>query len=46
MVSVGKKWNFESIEDSAYTAEFLALRKALNIYIDNLVFYPSRQNEN
>ena len=40
-----EKWNFEPIGNSVHTAEFLPLGKALNIYIDCLTFYPSRQHE-
>ena len=32
-----EKWNFQPIASSVHTAEFLALRKALNIYIDNFL---------
>ena len=36
--------NFEHIGNSVLTADFLALGKALNIYIDSLIFCPSRQH--
>ena len=39
-----EKWNFEHVATPAHTAEYLALRNALNIYIDNFMFYPSLQN--
>ena len=39
-----EKDHFELIGNSAYKAGFLALGKALNIYIDYLMFYPSRQH--
>ena len=39
-----QKLNFEPIGNSAHKAGFLALGKALNIYIDYLMFYPSRQH--
>ena len=34
---------FEHIGNSMHSTEFLSLRKALNIYIDYLMFYASRQ---
>ena len=37
-------YNFEHIGNSVHTTEFLALGKALNIYIDCLMFYPGRQH--
>ena len=39
-----EKQNFEPIGNSTHKAEFLALGKARNIYIDYLMFCPSRQN--
>ena len=39
-----EKWNFDSIANSAHTAASLDLGKALNIYIDYFMFYPSRQH--
>ena len=36
--------NFEHIMNYVHTAEFLALRKSLNIYINYLMFYPSRKH--
>ena len=39
-----EKQNFEPFGNSGYKAGFLALGKALNIYIDYLMFYPSRQH--
>ena len=36
--------NFEHIGNSVHTADFSALGKALNIYIDSLIFCPSRQH--
>ena len=39
-----EKWNFESNGNSALKEEFLVLGKALNIYIDYLMFYSSSQN--
>ena len=39
-----EKLNFEHIRNSVHTAEFLALGKALNIFINDLMFYPSRQH--
>ena len=39
-----EKWNFGHTGNSVYTAELLALGKALNIYINYLTFYPSRQH--
>ena len=41
MFSIG---NVEPIGNSSHKAEFLALGKALNIYIDYLMFCPSRQH--
>ena len=48
---IGKKYllyleelNFEHIGNSVYTAEFFVLGKFLSIYINYLVFYPSRQD--
>ena len=38
-----EKLNFEPIGNSAQKAEFLALGKTLNFYIDYLMFCPSRQ---
>ena len=38
-----EKQNFERIANSAYAIEFPALGKALNIPINYLIFYPSRQ---
>ena len=34
----------EAIGKSAHNAEFLTLRKALNIYKDYLMFHPSEQH--
>ena len=39
-----EKWNFEPIANSAHTTEIVVLRKVLNIYIDHLLFYPSRKH--
>ena len=36
--------NFKLIGNSAHTTEFLALRKALNIYINYFTLYPNRQH--
>ena len=38
------KWNFEPIVNSAHTAELLTLTKALNKYMDYLMYYPRRQH--
>ena len=38
-----EKWNFELIANSTHIAQLMALGKALNIYIDHLMFSPSRQ---
>ena len=38
------KINFEHIKNSVQTAELLALGKAMNIYINCLMFYSSRQH--
>ena len=35
---------FEHAGNSVYTVELLALGKALNIYIDHLMLYQSRQH--
>ena len=46
-VSHWEEWIFKPIGNSAHKAEFLALRKVLNIYIDYidyLMFYSSRQH--
>ena len=37
-----EKLNFEPTANSAHTAERLALGKALNIYINYLMFWPSK----
>ena len=39
-----EKQNFEPIGNSAHKTGFLALGKALNIHIDYLMFYISRQH--
>ena len=39
-----EKQNFELIGNFAHKVEFLALGKTLNIYIDYLMFCPSRQH--
>ena len=39
-----EKLNFEHIGNFLHTTEFLALGKAVNIYINYLMFYPSRQH--
>ena len=39
-----EKWNFEHIGNSVHNAEFLALGKVLDIYIEYLMFYPSRRH--
>ena len=39
-----EKCNFEHIGNSVHATEFLALGKTLNIYIDYLMFYPSKQH--
>ena len=39
-----EKWNFEPIVNSAHTAELLTLTKALNKYMDYLMYYPRRQH--
>ena len=39
-----EKLNFEHIGNSVHTEEFLALGKALHIYINYLMFYASRQH--
>ena len=44
MFSIGENGILEPIGNSAHTTECLALRKALNIHIDYLMFYPSRQH--
>ena len=36
--------NLEHIGNSVYTTEFLALGKALNIYINYSMFYQTRQH--
>ena len=41
---IGKNWNLRFIQKSAYTTEFWALGKALNIYKSYLMFYPSMQH--
>ena len=45
--NLSKNWecqenNFEHTGNSAHTAEFFALGKALNIYIEDLMFLPKR----
>ena len=45
MFSARKNWtHFERIGNSVHTAEFLALGKALNIYVNYSMFYRSRQH--
>ena len=39
-----EKLNFEHIGNSVHTTEFLGLEKAVNIYINYLMFYPTRQH--
>ena len=39
-----EKWNFEPIENSVHTPVTLAWGKALDIYVDYLMSYPSRQH--
>ena len=39
-----EKQNFDPIRNSAQKVEVLASGKALNIYIDYLIFYTSRQH--
>ena len=41
-----EKCNFEHSGNSMHTSEFLALGEVPNIYIDCLMFYPSRQHMN
>ena len=37
-----EKWNFQPTADSAHATELLALGKALNTYIDYLMYFPCR----
>ena len=39
-----KKTNFETIANYVRTAKLLLLGRALNIYFDYFMFYPSRQH--
>ena len=39
-----EKWKFEHIGNSVYTAESLALGKALKIYIEYFMFFLIRQH--
>ena len=43
MFSAGKNWILNT-GNFVHTTEFLALGKAVNIYINYLMFYPSRQH--
>ena len=44
MFSARKNWILKNIGDSVLTTENLALEKAVNIYINYLKFYPSKQH--
>ena len=44
MFSTGEKLNFKQIGNSVHTTGFLAMGKTVNICINYLMFYPSRQD--